>query len=88
MIKNLNNEGLSNVKSFRYKVVDSSMEIEYNSRITGVSELRPGVNIPVNLDPDEEKYLLILAVDSANRTKYYEVVKLDTSNVKIQKLIY
>ena len=82
MIEKLDKMGLDNVDSFRYKVLDSPIEVEYNSRITGVGELRQGVNIPVNLGLNEEKYLLILAVDSAGRTKYYSIIKLDTTNVR------
>ncbi|MCQ4923999.1 hypothetical protein NE686_12935 [Tissierella carlieri] len=77
-IATLNHTGLSST-GFRYKIIDeSSMDIEFNQKIDNIRELRANVDITTTIG----KNLLILAVDSSNRTKAYNIIKLDFDNVK------
>lgn len=77
-ISTLASTGLGNVY-FRYKVIDeASKEIEYNEKIDGIRELRANVDIPTTVG----KHLLILAVDSSNKTKAYAIIPLKFENVK------
>ena len=71
-VSKLDSTGLLGVSSFRYRVIDEGIKLEYNTIISGTSQLRENANIPASIG----KYLLILAVDSAGRTKYYDTVLL------------
>lgn len=73
-IEKLDPIGLTGTSKFMYKFIDeANMEIEFNEIVSGTRELIADRD----LSPVTGDYILILATDNRNRTKYYKVVKLN-----------
>lgn len=64
---------------FKYKLVDNETHPDFNEKIEGTQEIRVNIDRPTTAG----KYLLLLAVDSFNRTKAYANIPLSyDTNVK------
>jgi hypothetical protein len=78
-IDKLNKKGLSSSLQYYYKFVPNSITIGINEKVKDIKLLEAGKDLRT---AKAGEHLLILLVDSQQRTKYYKTIELKDNNIR------